>query len=413
MLNSKSFFILVINIGLLALSTILFVHREKTPTLKETALTITESNRQPTSTAADASLVSEEPAQFTPRAPVPLVIEKKENVETTQRRLRERQASTKENRLLVEKLTLLLKQNEQLAEQISDLRSAAETQDDYIAQLEKNNRERSLHKRNTPSLIASESDLLKTNIQRQPDLIKQKSPIKIIPQTDDIELPEVAEGEPLDKFSGAVEFGFSYEQDNKVARSIDGRLVLNYEEPNKYKLNSNFMFELEEEDRQMSTEKYRWQLQGDHYLNLRNLIFARSDLKRSQFASYEQEDVYTVGYGRIIFDLNKHKFNVEIGPGYRMAVPNVGEDAVSVDEFIVRTRLHYERIVSESLQIAMDTVWIMGNENSIYSVNFKAQNKIYRELYLIFDSEYQYTQNVPVDSLHKEVSSGLKLMYAF
>jgi len=58
-------------------------------------------------------------------------------------------------------------------------------------------------------------------------------------------------------------------------------------------------------------------------------------------------------------------------------------------------------------------VWEMGRENSIYSVNFKAQNKIYRELYLIFDFEYKYTQNVPVDTVNKDISTGLKLLYAF
>ena len=143
------------------------------------------------------------------------------------------------------------------------------------------------------------------------------------------------------------------------------------------------------------------------------LLFARSDLSRSQFSSYEQEDVFTVGYGRIVLNTPKHKFNIEVGPGYRFAVPNVGEDSVSIDEFIVRTRLNYERIITDSLQVKADTVIEAGHSNSIYNVNFKAQNRIYQELYIVFDFEYKYTQNVPVDTVNKEVNSGLSLLYAF
>ena len=116
------------------------------------------------------------------------------------------------------------------------------------------------------------------------------------------------------------------------------------------------------------TEKYRWQLQSDYNLDPTNLIYARSDINRSQFSSYEQEDIFTVGYGRILYNTNKQKFNIEIGPGYRFAIPNDGEDAVSVDEFIVRTKLNYERVLTDSLQVTTDAVLEAGHENSVYSI---------------------------------------------
>ena len=418
MLNSKLLFILVINVAVLAVNIMLFADNKTELELKNQTLAIKENNSQ---SIAESPITDIQP-QFTPVAPLPLVIEKKENLKEIKRLSQEKRKSRKKSASLQAQLSLLVKQNQKLSEQITRLENEAQTQHSYITLLEKNNSDQQEVEPQQPALIVSDIDLLKTNIQRQPDLIENKSSAASSIKQDALAEKIESAGEPdllvtkdkeADNFSGSVEFGFSYEQDNKVTRAVNGRLVLDYEQADQYKFNSNLKFELEEEEREMTTEKYRWQLQADYYLDPRNLLFARSDIQRSQFASYDQEDVYTVGYGRIVFDQSKHKFNMEIGPGYRTAVPNNGENAVSVNEFIVRTRLNYERVVSESLQVIMNTVWEMGNENSIYSVNFKAQNKIYRELYLIFDFEYKYTQNVPVDTLNKEVTTGLNLMYAF
>ncbi|WP_022942707.1 DUF481 domain-containing protein [Psychromonas hadalis] len=256
--------------------------------------------------------------------------------------------------------------------------------------------------------------LVKKSIQYQPDLVKIQSAKKASSTENSAEDATSKDVFIEDKrLSGSIEFGFNYEQDNQVTKQIKGRLILDYDETDKYNINSDLDFEFENEDDEMSTEKYRWQLQVDYNLDPTNLMFARSDISRSQFSSYDQEDIFTVGYGRIFFNTVKHKFNIEIGPGYRFAVPNIGEDAVSVDEFIVRTRLNYERIVTESLQVKLDAVLEAGHNNSVYSLNFKAQNRLYQELYLIFDLEYKFTQNVPVDTVNKEVVSGLSLLYAF
>jgi len=255
-------------------------------------------------------------------------------------------------------------------------------------------------------------ELMKKSIDSKPDLIKLKH-AKTTPagpsSIEEVLKDKVEQG----AFSGSIEFGFVYEQDNQVTKAVNGRLILDYDQPEQYNINSDLDFEFENEDGETSTEKYRWQLQSDYNLDPVNLVFARSDISRSQFASYEQEDIFTMGYGRIFFNTEKHKFNVEFGPGYRFSVPNIGEDAVSIDEFIVRTRLNYERIVTDSLQLKVDTVLEAGHSNSVYTLSFKAQNRLYQELYLIFDFEYKFTENVPVDTVNEEVSSGLSLLYAF
>lgn len=404
MFNPKLRLFLLINCALFTLGMVLSADNEIIDEVAHDAQARAEKEAQVIS--ADTAEAVIEP-QFSPVAPAPLVIEKKESREKIKRLLQEKQKAAEERALLQAQLAAALQQNKILQGQIAYLEDDAASQSGYISELQKNNRALQASIRKPPAAIASESELLKTHIQSQPDLIDPKGD-----STDELNRqPDLAQQE--DNFSGAVEFGFSYDQDNQVKREINGRLVLDYEQASEYKLHSDAQFEMAERDSKKSSSKYRWQLQTDSYLDPSNLVFARSDINRSKFASYKREDIYTVGYGRIFFDENKHKFNMEIGPGYRMAVPNDGANALSVDEFIARTRLNYERVVSKSLQIAVNTVWEMGRENSIYSVNFKAQNKIYRELYLIFDFEYKYTQNVPVDTVNKDISTGLKLLYAF
>lgn len=291
-----------------------------------------------------------------------------------------------------------------LGAELDDHSSLLANQNKEIERLEKE------QKSVAPRPFQTDVDLVKKSIDAYPDLVKAKpSEAQVESSTEGADpVSKVAE-----RFSGSVEFGFSYEQDNEVEKAVEGRLILDYDEPDKYNINSDLEFEFETEDNISSTEKYRWQLQADYNLDPLNLVFARSDLSRSAFSSYEQEDIFTVGYGRIFFNDEKHKLNMEFGPGYRFAIANLGEDGVSADEFIVRTTLNYERIVTDNLQVKVDTILEAGIENSVYSLNFKAQNRIYQELYLVFDFSYKYTSTVPVDTVNKEVSSGLGLLYAF
>ena len=335
------------------------------------------------------------------------------------------------------KLEQLLAENQRLIDKISTLDNQVNIQESYLVESQQQEKllkallqkERLQH----ASLLSSPINRIKTSIDQQPDLLKNKKVgqgsieennaisdqdfIDIAIENNSIKTDIVDSNEEVielpDRFTGAVEFGFNYEQDNQITKNLRGRLILDYDEVDQYNINSDMEFEFESEDNEDTAQKLRWQLQGNYNLDPMNLAFVRSDIKRSQYASYEQEDTFTVGYGHIFFNENNHKFNTEFGPGYKFAEPNADEDAVSINEFILRTRLNYERIVSESLQVSLQGVFEVGHSNSVYGVEFKAQNRIYQQLYLIFDIDYKYNQNVPEDTENKEVSTGFNIQYAF
>ena len=324
-------------------------------------------------------------------------------------------------------------ENQNLIDKLSTLDNKVNIQESYLAESLK--REEALtvalqkQKLQQASLLSSPINRIKTSIDQQPDLLKNKQKSTNKDAISDAEFIDIAvennaiktdivdsneeEAEMVEPFTGAVEFGFNFDRDNQLTKSAEGRLILDYDIVDKYNINSDAKFEFENEDDEDIKNKFRWQLQGNYNLDTTNLTFLRSDIQRAKFASYVREDTFSAGYGHIFFNENNHKFNTEFGPGYKLAVPNDGEEEISIDEFIIRTKLNYERIISENLQVTLEGTLELGKANSTYESRFKAQNRIYQQLYLIFDIDYKFNQNVPDGNENEELSTGLNLQYAF
>ena len=306
----------------------------------------------------------------------------------------------------------LEQQNKRLNQENKAAKKHAKKQDKYIAALRSEKTGRQLDKQSPQN---ADVEQIKSLIQLQPDLITTK--IKKQPDQQ-ATATDTTSPSDWDNLTGLTSFGFSYEQDNKITKGINGRLLLTYTKPLKYKLNSDYDFKYEtqkEQDQEdlATTNNSRWQLQFDRNLTPISTLFARTDLSGSHFSNYKEEYIYSIGYGRTLIDNSKHNLLMEIGPGYRTSVPNTGEKVVNVNEIITRLKLGYQYIASDALQLTFDSVLEVGHKNSIYTNNVQIQNKIYQKLFLAFEFEYKYTQNVPEDTLRDEYSSELKLLYAF
>jgi putative salt-induced outer membrane protein YdiY len=420
-LNPKLLFLLAINLAVLALSFARFAGGFETPALPKEVIPVEQPDNN--SEALEQRAVSEPPQKQSTDKELLLL----------QAELKKALQRLKSQKIQEIKLASLAEENQRLADKVSTLDNQVNIQESHLAEsLKRENKlNEALQKEllKHASLISSPIDQIKTSIDQKSNLLKTKKTaeskdaisdaefIDVAIQTNNIQTDIVDGNEEAiskeQRFSGAVEFGFNYEQDDELTKSAEGRLILDYNVVDQYNINSDIKFEFEDEEDDETENDWRWQLQGNYNLDPVNLVFLRSDIQRSQSDSYAKEDTYTTGYGHIFFNENNHKFNTEFGPGYKIAEPNDGEDEVSYNEFIVRTKLNYERIVTKNLQVTLASVFEFGHKNSINEVEFKAQNRIYQELYLIFDINYKYTQNVPDDSENDELSTGFNLQYAF
>lgn len=444
-MNSPFFYILVINLAVFSANAWFFMDPEEPIAIENPAL-IDDENIHDDVTAnkevEDAKPITMDDILLNLTAAETLAViksqtEAQQKIEALKAQLQAelKKATLRQQNQALEETTLvsLKQENQRLADKVSTLDNQVNIQESHLAESLK--REKQLNDAlqkellKHASLLSSPIDQIKTSIDQKSDLLKtKKTPqgkevisdaqfIDVATQTNNIQTDIVdSNEEPVlkdNRLTGAVEFGFNYEQEDELTKSAEGRLILDYNVIDEYNLNSDLKFEFEDEEDEETENDWRWQLQGNYNLDPVNLVFLRSDIQRSQSDSYEKEETYTTGYGHIFFNDNNHKFNTEIGPGYKLAEPNDGEDEVSYNEFIIRTKLNYERILTESLQVTLGTVFEFGHKNSVYEVEFKAQNRIYQELYLIFDINYKYNQNVSEYTENDELSTGFNLQYAF
>ncbi len=165
------------------------------------------------------------------------------------------------NRSQAERIAFLLAENKKLQQKITSQDQAIAMQAFY---LEEHERKLMLAQQESqPVILNPEIERVKQTINQKPNMLN----LKINPGPPGDELPPVSDpadkaesdnnteekkednddkvstGPAWEKLSGSVEFGFNYEQDNEVTRTLEGRLVLDYAERDKYNINSDLDFE--------------------------------------------------------------------------------------------------------------------------------------------------------------------------
>ena len=357
-------------------------------------------------------------SKFTPNKVQPIEFKSTETKSLENKNTAQEKQIAEQNRLI----NHLHQQNQQLAHKNSQLaqqnKIAMQQLTDKDADIASINKAHQQELALQPQKKNTDVEDMKSRIETQPDLITSKT--KKEPKLEEVNISNGGESSSKDKkpslwdnFSGLTEFGFSYEKDNKTKQGLEGRLMLDYTKKEKYRLNSDFEFEFEDEDDVETKNKSRWQFQADYNLDPISTVFGRADLNNSRHSSYNKEYTFAIGYGHTLIDNKSHFLLAEIGPAYRSAKPNSGKTVVTVNEALVRLRVQYNYIFTDNLEFKFDSTTEIGNENNIYTSIIQAQNKIYRELYLVFEFEYKYTENVPDDTVNDEYTSGLKLLYAF
>lgn len=218
--------------------------------------------------------------------------------------------------------------------------------------------------------------------------------------------------DPEEPWTAGIEFGWMYDKGNKTSRSLNTTLEIEYEIKDKYKGYFEYNFDFASDDDVETTKKDRFQLQGDYNFNDENYVFARADIKSDEFGSFAEEKTYSTGYGHIFLDEKKHKLNLEIGPGFRQSKPQQGNfDDPAVDEAIIRSVVKYQRFFTEHLKFYADSSLEIGDKNSISVTNLKLEQKLFGDLFLVFDLQYTYRDKVPTDTVRNEFVNKFNLKY--
>lgn len=228
--------------------------------------------------------------------------------------------------------------------------------------------------------------------------------------------------ESADPFSAEAEFGYLSANGNSDSQSVNARLSATYDLP-QWKYQSALMAlsaatadpDTPNSELVSSAERYALDLQADRKLASDHSFFGKINYDDDRFSGFEYETGFAVGYGRQVIKSDRRQFRIEIGPGYRVSKPDVGD---SQDEALLSTAFLFKQKIGETSAFNQSLLVDAGEERSISTSVTSLSAQIYGQLAMKFALTIRHNSEPGVNessvvkaSVDKETS--INLVYAF
>lgn len=147
-------------------------------------------------------------------------------------------------------------------------------------------------------------------------------------------------------------------------------------------------------------------------LNLtdRDFLFGRLHWRKDRFGGFDTQFSQTLGYGRRLIDVDKHKLNAEVGVGARQSETQFG---VKEDETVFRGGLNYKWLLSETAEFRQDVTAESGDENTYIESVTTLSAKLLGDLALVASYTVKHNTDVPPLTEETDTYTALSLEYTF
>lgn len=157
--------------------------------------------------------------------------------------------------------------------------------------------------------------------------------------------------------SASAEFGVISASGNSESRSVNGKFSAVYDvEKWKYAgaiegLNTAASADPDSVNSEVvsSAERYALDVQADRKLQNDHSLFVKANYDDDRFSGFDYETGFAVGYGHQVVKTENRQFRIQVGPGFRISAPDVGE---SQDEALISSSFNYQHKVSDSSAFA-------------------------------------------------------------
>jgi putative salt-induced outer membrane protein len=164
------------------------------------------------------------------------------------------------------------------------------------------------------------------------------------------------------------------------------------------------------EDEVTTAESYDAGWRSERKITDHDFLFGRLNWRKTRFGAFDTQFSQTVGYGRRLIDVDKHKLNAEIGVGMRQSKDQLG---VEEDETIYRGGLYYKWHFSETAEFRQDLT-LEGGEKNTYAESVTALSaKLLGDLALVASYTVKHNTDVPPLTEKTDTYTALSLEYAF
>ena len=151
--------------------------------------------------------------------------------------------------------------------------------------------------------------------------------------------------------------------------------------------------------------------QSDYKFTPRDYFFGNVSYEDDKFSGFEYQAKLNIGYGRKVLVLEKHKLDVEIGPGYRNFKVDNAPD--SEDEYLARLAAKYKWLISDNSEFKQDLFAEFGEDQEEYKSVTSLKSNINKVLAMKVSHTVKYLEVVPVGNDRYDRETSVTLVYTF
>lgn len=159
-----------------------------------------------------------------------------------------------------------------------------------------------------------------------------------------------------------------------------------------------------------TAEAYDLGWKSERNLTEHDFLFGRLSWRKDRFGGFDTQFSQSVGYGRRLLHLDKHRLNAEVGVGARQSKQ---QDGTEESETIFRGGLYYKWLLSETAEFRQDLTAESGAENT-YLVSVTALSaRLFGDLALVASYTIKHNTDVPPLTENTDTYTALSLEYTF
>jgi putative salt-induced outer membrane protein len=159
-----------------------------------------------------------------------------------------------------------------------------------------------------------------------------------------------------------------------------------------------------------TAESYAANWKSELNITDHDFLFGRLSWRKNLFGGFNTQFSQTVGYGRRLIDVDKHKLNAELGAGARQSE---SQDGLSENETVFRGGIYYKWLFSETAEFRQDVTVEAGELNTYVETVTALSAQLLGELALVASYTVKANSDVPPTTEKTDTYTALSLEYSF
>lgn len=215
---------------------------------------------------------------------------------------------------------------------------------------------------------------------------------------------------PPDPITGSAALGYLSTSGNTENRSGNASFKLTWDIDGPWKHDWTALAITARTNGVTTTETYAAGYKAQRDFGETSYLFASGDWRQDRFSGYDEQLTEAVGYGRRLFDTERHVLAVEGGIGAKQSTLVGGTD---LDEGIVRGGLDYSLHIGDTSEFSQKLLIEQGDDNRYTEATSALKAKIVGNLAIVFSYVIKNNSDVPVGIEKTDRFTAISIEYGF